>query len=60
MAEYIIEYTKTERVRERIAIDADSPEEALRIVEEYEFDNCDSWETDSIEWFVSDAEIVKE
>lgn len=58
MAEYIIEYTKTERTRERIAIEADSPEEAMRVVEEYEFDNCDSWETDSIEWSISDAEIV--
>lgn len=59
MAEYTIEYTKTERTRERITIEADSPEEALRVVEEYEFDNSESWETDSLEWSVSDAEIVK-
>lgn len=60
MAHYTIEYTKTERVRERIIIEADSPEEALRVVEEYEFDNSNAWETDSLEWSLSDAEIVKE
>lgn len=60
MPAFIIEYTKTERTRERITINAETAEEARELVEEYNFDNSESWEVDSLEWSVSDAEIVKE
>ena len=60
MAKYLIEYTRTEIVKERVVIEADSQEEAVRLVEEYEFDNSESYETDSLRWEVSDVEFVRE
>ena len=60
MAKYLIEYTRTEVVKERIEIEADSPEEAVELVEEYNFDNSESWEVDSLRWEVSDVEFVRE
>lgn len=60
MAKYLIEYTRTEIVKERVVIEADSPEEAVQVVEEYEFDNSESYETDSLRWEVSDVEFVRE
>ena len=60
MAKYLIEYTRTEIVKERVVIEADSQEEAVRLVEEYEFDNSESYETDSLHWEVSDVEFVRE
>jgi hypothetical protein len=60
MPQFLIEYTKTEVTRERVWIEADSPAEALRVVEEYEFDNSESYEVDSLRWEISDAEVQGE
>jgi hypothetical protein len=57
MPQILIEYTKTEVTRERVWIEADSPAEALRVVEEYEFDNSDAYEVDSLRWEISDASV---
>ena len=59
MPKILIEYTKTEITREQIWVEADSPSEALKAVEEYEFDNSEAYETDSIRWEVSDVEIIE-
>lgn len=59
MPMFLLEYTKTEITREQIWIGADTAEEALKAVEEYEFDNSEAYETDSIRWEVSDVEIVE-
>lgn len=60
MAKYVIEYTKTEVTRERVEIEADTPQEALREVEEYEFDNSEAWYVDSLRWEVSEVEVIRQ
>ena len=56
MAKFLIEYTKTEITRERVWIEADSVAEAVRVVEEYEFDNSEAYEVDSLRWELGDVE----
>lgn len=58
MPKFTIEHEVTERTVQRVVIEADTPEEALRLVEEYEFDNSESWEVDSIEWSLQNAKVV--
>lgn len=58
MPKFTIEHEVTERTVQRVEIEADTPEEALRLVEEYEFDNSESWEVDSIEWSLQNAKVV--
>lgn len=58
MPKFVIEHEVTERTVQRVEIEADTPEEALRLVEEYEFDNSESWEVDSIEWSLQNAKVV--
>ena len=60
MAKYVIEYTKTEITRERVEIEADTPEEALREVEEYEFDSSEASYVDSLCWEVSEVEVIRQ
>ena len=59
MPKVLIEYTKTEITRERIWVEADSAADAVQGVEEYEFDNSDAYEVDSIRWEISDVEAVE-
>lgn len=58
MPKFTVEHEVTERTVQRVVIEADTPEEALRLVEEYEFDNSESWEVDSIEWSLQNAKVV--
>ncbi len=58
MAVFTIEYTKTERTRERIDVEADSVADAIAAVENYEIDNSEAWEVGSLEWSIADAEFV--
>ena len=58
MKTFIIQYTVTERTREQIEIVAETAEEAIHLVEEYEFDNSGSNFLESLEWSVSDVELV--
>jgi hypothetical protein len=60
VAKYVIEYTKTEITRERVEIEADTPEEALREVEEYEFDSSEASYVDSLCWEVSEVEVIRQ
>lgn len=57
MRTYEIEFTLTERTRRRMTVTADSAEDAVRAVEEYEC-NDDSYEVDSLEWSISDVEEI--
>lgn len=50
MAVFTIRYDLTERTVQDIDIEADSLEEAKRLVEEYEFDNSEQREVTSYEW----------
>lgn len=59
MARFLIEYTRTEVVRERVLIDADTPEEAVTAVEEYQFDNSLAYQTDSFCWELEDVTLVR-
>lgn len=59
MPKVLIEYTKTEVTRERIWVEADNAADAVQGVEEYEFDNSDAYEVDSIRWEISDVEAVE-
>lgn len=59
MPSFLIEYTKTERTRDRIVIEADNAAEAIRIVEKYENDNSEAYEVDSLEWSISDVDYVE-
>ncbi len=58
MPKFTIEHEVTERTVQRVEIEADTPEEALRLVEEYEFNNSESWEVSSIEWSLQNAKVV--
>lgn len=50
MPMFTIRYDLTERTVQDIDIEADSLEEAKRLVEEYEFDNSEQREVTSYEW----------
>lgn len=47
---FTIRYDLTERTVQEIDVEADSLEEAKRLVGEYEFDNSDQREITSYEW----------
>jgi len=59
MAKFLIEYIAIEKTRQRIEVEADTAEEARQIVEEYNFDNSESWETDCLTWEIDEVEFVK-
>ena len=52
---FTIEYVRTERTRRQALIEADTQEEAIRLVEEYESDDSEASEVDSLEWSISDV-----
>lgn len=60
MPAFTVEYTLTEKRLQRITIEAESAAEALRIIEEYDFDNSGSWDVHngSLEWSLTDARVV--
>ena len=58
MPEFVVHYTATEVTREEVIIEAETEEEAQRVVEEYEFDNSASNSIASSKWEVSDAEVI--
>lgn len=60
MPMYIVEYTKTERTRQRTMIQADTEAEAVALVEEYEHDNSDDWQVDSLEYSIADVTLAEE
>ena len=57
MKRFVVQYTATDITREEVIIEAESAEEAQRIVEEYEFDNSDSRQVECFEFSVSDVEL---
>lgn len=59
MPKILVEYTKTEITRERLWVEADSPEDAVEGVENYEFDNSDAYEVDSLRWELDDVEVIE-
>lgn len=50
---FSVSMTVTEVTIQNIAIEAETEEEARAIVEEYNFDNSECTQTDSLEWSVS-------
>lgn len=58
MPDFDVEYIQTQRTRRRVTVKADTPEDAAEMVADYEADLTDSWEVDSIEWSVDEAEPV--
>lgn len=55
MPKFTVRYDLTERTVQEIEIEADSFEEAKRVVEEYEFDNSDQREISSLEWSIDNV-----
>ena len=55
---FTVDYTCTERTRQRVYIEAESESEARRVAEEYEFDNSQAFQVDSLEWSVSDVSVT--
>ncbi len=60
MTRFTVHFTVTERTRREIVVEAASAEEAVALVEEYEFDHYEVNEIDSLEWTLSDVAIAKE
>ena len=58
MPQFTVEYTATEITRERTVVEADTPEEAVRLVEEYEHDNSSDTFVSSLSCEFSDAKVV--
>lgn len=50
MKTYWLTFEVTERYIQRVHIEAETEEEAKRIVSEYEFDNSEAWDVCSLEW----------
>lgn len=50
MPKFTLRYDLTQRTVQEIDIEAESLDEAKRIVEEYEFDTSDQREITSLEW----------
>lgn len=59
MPDFEFEYTLTERTRRRITVEAETFEDALNQVQDYEVDFGDSYEFCSLDWTVDDVEEVK-
>jgi hypothetical protein len=57
---FTIEYDLTERTVQQIDIKADSLEDAKRLVEEYEFDNSEAREVNSLEWSLDNVREPQE
>lgn len=55
MPVFVIQYVATERTLYEIDIEADSLEEAIRLVEEYEFDTSEAVEVSSFEWSIDNV-----
>lgn len=55
MPKFTIRMEVTERTVQEIEIEAETAAEAVRLVEEYEFDNSEAHEVDSIEWSVDNV-----
>ena len=58
MPEFVVHYTATEVTREEVIIEAETEEEAQRIVEEYEFDNSAACVVTSFECSIEDVEVT--
>lgn len=58
MTEFTITYTVTERTRWKRLVEADSAEEAVELVKQYEFDNSEGQKIESLEWTVDDVELA--
>ena len=59
MPKFTIQYEAIERTIEHIDIEAETAEEAKRMVEEYEFDNGHGSLQSSLEWSVENVEVVE-
>jgi len=57
MAKFTIRYDLTERTVQEIDIEADSLEEAIRLIESYEFDNSDQYQVESLEWSIDNVRL---
>lgn len=60
MPMFTIRYDLTQRTVQEIDVEADSLEEAKRLVEEYEFDNSESREVNSLEWSIDNVHEPEE
>jgi hypothetical protein len=58
MPQFTLEYTVTERTRQRMTVEADTADEAIRLLAEYEIDETDNWQTDSLEYSIGDVDLV--
>lgn len=58
MPTFTVLMTVTEITRQSIDVQADSPEEALELVNKYEIDNSTAIQIGSFEWSISDATIA--
>lgn len=52
MPKFTLRYDLTERTVQEIEVEAESLDEAKSIVEQYEFDNSDQREIESLEWSI--------
>lgn len=59
MKTFTISYVVTERTIHKTTIEADTLEEAIKDVTEYNFDNSQFELVDSLEWSVNDVEEFK-
>lgn len=58
MPKFRIRYDLTERTVQEVVIEADSAEEAKRVVEEYEFDNSGQNMVSSHEWSLDNVQVM--
>ena len=59
MTTFTISYTVTERTIRTVEIEAETLEEAIKDVEEYNFDNSEATEVSSLEWSLDDVQEYK-
>lgn len=58
MPQFTLEYTVTERTRQRMVVEAPTADEAIRLLAEYEIDETDNWQTDSLEYSIGDVDLI--
>jgi hypothetical protein len=55
---FTVQLSVTERSLQRVQVEADTPEEAIRLVEEYEVDNSHFNQIDCLEYSYDNVGIV--
>mgnify|MGYP003582407731 CR=1 FL=1 len=58
MPKFFVDYTVTEFTHQRVVVEAETAEQALELMYEYEVDLSESWQIDSMKYEIDYVEIT--